>query len=105
MELIGSHLNCSMTDGITYCSIFLEDVDFGVVVNSFRFRRTSSCVATPEYYPEDMLKAVLHTLASSKCTYTPFLVVMILPVWDDTPWISTVIRDHGNMSTLIHIPT
>ena len=28
---------------------------------------------------------------------------MILPVWDDTPWNSTAIGGHGNMSTLIHI--
>ncbi len=29
---------------------------------------------------------------------------MILPVWENTPWDSTAIKSHGNMSTLVHIP-
>ena len=51
-----------------------------------------------------MLKAVLHALACSKCADTPSLVVMILPVWDVTPWNSTVFRGYDRMATLIHIP-
>ena len=51
-----------------------------------------------------MLKAVLHALAIYECTYTIFLMVMILPVLNDTPRNSTAIRGHGNMSTLIQIP-
>jgi hypothetical protein len=94
-----------MTGGIIYFSAFLEDVNFGAVINSFRFRWTSSYIANPEHKPEDMLKAVMQSLTSFECTYTLFMVVIILPVWDDTPWISTKIRGHGNMSTLIHIPT
>jgi hypothetical protein len=65
---------------------------------------TGSCIANPEYEPEDMLKVVLHALASSEAQDTPFLAVMILPVWEDTPWNSAAIRGHHNMSTLIRIP-
>jgi hypothetical protein len=50
-----------------------------------------------------MFKAVLHALASSS-SETPFLVVLIFPVWDDTPWNSASIHGHSNMSTLIRIP-
>jgi hypothetical protein len=35
---------------------------------------------------------------------TLFLVVLILVVWDDTPWNSAAIRGHHNMTTLIRIP-
>ena len=50
-----------------------------------------------------MFKIVLYKLASSKCTETPFLVVIMLLVWEDTPWNSATISSHGNMSTLVHI--
>ncbi len=74
-----------MTPGRTYCSAFQEDVQFGALVDSFRYRWTNSCITNPEYELEDMLKTVLHALASSEHTDTPFLVVLILPTWDDTP--------------------
>ena len=93
-ELFGSPLNCPMTEGMTYCSAFHDDVHFGAILNSFRYRWTASCMANPEYEPEDMLHAVLHALASSEHTYAPFLVVMTLPVWDDSPWTSQAIREH-----------
>ncbi len=54
-----------MSDGITYCSAFPEDMVFGAILSSFQFQWTRSCIANPEYEPEDMLKAVLHALASS----------------------------------------
>ena len=73
-----------MSDGITYCSAFPEDAVFGAIMNSFQFRWTGSCIANPEYEPEDMLKAVVHALASSKSSETSFLVVLTLLVWDDT---------------------
>jgi len=69
-----------MPEGITYCSPFLEDAVFGASMNSFQFRWTSSSITSLEYEPENMLKAVLHALASSKSSETPFLVVLILPV-------------------------
>ncbi len=50
-----------------------------------------------------MLKVVLHALASSEQRDAPFLAVMVLPVWDDSPWTSAAIRGHTNMTTLIHI--
>jgi hypothetical protein len=93
-----------MTSGITYYSVFPEDENLGAVINSFLFRWISSCIAKPEYEPEDVLKAVLHALDSFECTEAPFMVVMILPAWIDTPWNSTAVRDHGNQPTLIHIP-
>ena len=51
-----------------------------------------------------MRKAILHALASSPDTTTPFLVVMVLSVLDDTPWYSATIRSHNNLETLIQIP-
>ena len=65
-ELFGSPLNCSMSSGISYCSAFPEDEIFGATTDSFRYRWTGSCIANPEYEPEDMLKAVLHALSSSE---------------------------------------
>jgi hypothetical protein len=62
-ELFGSPLNYSMTGSNTYCSAFPEDTVIGAIVDSFKFRWTGSCIANPEYEPEDMLKAVLHALA------------------------------------------
>ena len=51
-----------------------------------------------------MRKTILHALASSTNTMTPFLVVMVLPVWEDTPWYLAAIRSHHNLETLIQIP-
>ena len=84
-ELFESPLNCSMSGGISYCSAFPEDDIFGAITDSFRYRWTGSCIANPEYEPEDMLKAVLQALSSSETQDTPFLVVLIFPGWDDTP--------------------
>jgi len=102
-DLFGSPLNCPMTAGMTYCSTFIEDVKFGAILDSL-YRWTASCIANPEYEPEDMLKVVLQALASSEYTDAPLLVVMVLPLWDDSPWTSKAIRGHTNMSTLIRIP-
>jgi hypothetical protein len=96
MELFGSPLNCSVTGGITSCSAFPENEIFGAVINSFLFRWTSSYIVNPEYELEDMLKEVLHALASSEFTETPFMVVLILPVWDDMSWSSSTVRGHGH---------
>jgi hypothetical protein len=93
-----------MSGGISYCYAFPEDEIFGATTDSFRYRWTGSCIANPKYEPEDMLKAVLHALSSSEAQDTPFPVVLILLVWEDTPWSSAAIRGHHNMSTLIRIP-
>ena len=103
-ELFGSPLNSSMFGGISNCSAFSEDEILGAITDSFLYRWTGSFIANPEYEPKDMLKAVLHALASSQSPNTPFLVVLILQVWEDTPWNSPAIRGHHNMSTLIRIP-
>jgi hypothetical protein len=80
-----------MSEGITYCSAFPEDAVFGAVINSFQFRWTCLCIANPEYEPEDTQKTILHALASSDGSDTPLLVVLVFPVWDDTPWNSAAI--------------
>ena len=54
-----------MTIAISYYSAFLEDYIFGTIIDSFLYIWIGSCIANPEYEPEDMLKAVLHTLAPS----------------------------------------
>jgi len=94
-----------MSDGIAYCSAFPEDAVFGAIINSFQFRWTSSCIANPEYEPEDMLKAVMHALASSESSEIQILVVLILLVWDETRWNSLSVRCHRKISNLIRIPT
>jgi hypothetical protein len=104
-EIFGNSLNCSMSDGITYCSTFPKDAVFGAIMNYFQLRWTSSCIVDLEYEPEDMLKAVVYALASSESNKNPFLIVLILPVWDDTPWNYASVRGHRNISNLIRIPT
>jgi hypothetical protein len=89
---------------MTYRSTLQEDDKFGAIIGSFLYRWTNACMANPEYEPESMLKAVLHALTFSEYTDTPFLVVLILPKWDDTPLNSKVGRSHVNMITLISIP-
>jgi hypothetical protein len=96
--------NCSMEPGITYCTSYPEDSSFGALHDAFNYRLTGSCTANPEYDPGDMRKAILHALASSTDTTTPFLVVMVLPGWEGTPWYSAAIRSHHSMETLIQIP-
>jgi hypothetical protein len=64
-KLFGSTLNCFMSGVISYCSAYPEDYIFGTITESFLYRWTGSCTTSPEYDLEDMLKAVLHALASS----------------------------------------
>ncbi len=94
-----------MSDNITHCSAFSEDTVFGTIIDSFKFRWIDSCIAKPEYEPEDMLKTVLHALASSENKETPFLIILVQLVWDDTSWNSASTRGHNTMSTLIRIPS
>jgi hypothetical protein len=77
--------------------------DFEHYLDVFYFRWTGFYITNPEYGPDDMLKASLHALASSKSTNTSLLVLLILPGWDDTPWNSTAIRVQENMTTLMHL--
>ncbi len=93
-----------MEPGITYCTAYPENSSFGALHDAFIYRLTGLCTANPEYDPGDTRKAILHALASSTDTMTPFLVVMVLPVWEDTPWYSAAIRSHNNLEILIKIP-
>jgi len=61
-----------MPDDISFFSAFPEDTIFGAIIDFFKFRWTCSCIAKPEYEPEDMLKADLNALASSENSETPF---------------------------------
>ena len=70
-----------MSGGISYCSAFPEDEIFGAITDSFLYRWTGSCISNPECEPEDMLKEILHALTPSESPDTPFLVVLILPVF------------------------
>jgi len=93
-----------MEPGITYCTAYPKDSSFGALHDTFTYRLTCSCTANPEYDPGDMRKAILHALASSTDTTTPFLVAMGLPAWEGiTPWYSAAIRSHRNLETLIQI--
>ena len=94
-----------MEPGITYCTAYPEDSAFGALHDAFSYKLAGSSIANPEYDLGDMRKAILHALASSTDTTTPFLVVPVLPVWEDTPWYSASIRSHPSLETLIHIPT
>jgi hypothetical protein len=95
-----------MEPDTTYCTAYPDDSAFGALHDAFSYRWTGSCIASPKYEPEDMRKVVLHALVgSSEHTTTPILVVMVLPVWEDTPWNSAGIRNHRNVETLVQIPT
>jgi len=80
-----------MEPGITYCTACPED-SFWALHDAFGYRLAESCTANPEYDPGDMRKSILYALASSTDTTTPFLVVMVLSVWEDTP--SLVLRSN-----------
>jgi hypothetical protein len=91
---------------ITYCTKCPEDFAFGALYDAFSCRLTGSCTASPGYDPGDMRKAIrLHALASSTDTTTPFLVIMVLPVSEVTPWYCATMRRHHKLATLIQIPT
>jgi hypothetical protein len=74
-----------MEPSITYCTAYPEDSAFDALYDAFSYRMTRSCIANPEYDPGDTRKAILHALATSTDMTTPFLVVLVLPVWEYTP--------------------
>jgi len=97
--MFASLLNYSMEPDITYRTAYPKDSVFGALNDAFSYKLTGSCTANPEYDPEDMRKAILHALAASKDSTTPFRVVLVLPVWEDTPWYSAAIRSYPNLGT------
>jgi len=74
-----------MEPGITYCTAYPENSAFGALHDAISYRLTGYCTANPEYDPGDMRKVILHALASSTNTATLFVVVLVLPVLEDTP--------------------
>jgi hypothetical protein len=85
-EICASPLNSFMNSNVEYCTVFPKDANVGAHFDSFSYKLTGSCIANPEYEPEDMRKAVLHALAFSTISLSPLLVVFILPAWEDSPW-------------------
>jgi hypothetical protein len=102
-KIFASPLNNSVNPNVDYCTAFPEDANFGANFDSFCYRLTGSCIASPEYEPEDMRKAVLHALASSTISPSPLLVVFVLPAWEDSPWITQSVLTHLNTTILIHL--
>jgi len=103
-ELFSSPLNYSMSTDNIDCITSPEESAFGALHDSYSYRWTGSFPVTPKSEIDEMRKTVLQTLASPTDTLTIFLVVLFLPVWEDTPWNAASISDHENMTTLIHLP-
>jgi hypothetical protein len=74
-----------MNPYVDYCTTFQEDATFSVLFDAFGYRWTGSCLANPKYEPTDMRKTILHALACATSSSNPFLVVLILPAWEDSP--------------------
>jgi hypothetical protein len=93
-----------MNPNVDYCTAFQDDASFGALYDAFSYRWTASCLANPEYEPSDMRKTILHALACATSFTNPFLVVLILPAWEDSPWRTHAILQHPNLTTLAHLP-
>jgi hypothetical protein len=92
-----------MNPNVEYCTTFPEDANFGAHYDSFSYRLAGSCIANPEYEPEDMRKAVLHAISSTTSSPCPLLVIFILPAWENSPWRTQSILSHPNTTILIHL--
>ena len=102
-ELFASPLNCHMQENVTYCSAFPQDTQFGAAYNAFDYRWTGSCLANPEYEPEDMRQTLRHAIASTELSSTPTLIALLLPAWEDSPWRTNGIRSHPNVETVLRL--
>ncbi len=103
-ELFASPLNSSMNPNVDYCTTFQDNAIFGALFVAFSYRWTGSCIANPEYEPADMRKTILHALACTTSSANLFLVVLILPAWENSPWSTHAILQHPNITTLAHLP-
>ena len=74
-----------MNPNVDYCTFFPENAIFGTLFDAVGYRWTASCLANPEYELADMRKTILHALACATSSANPFLVVLILPAWEDSP--------------------
>ena len=92
-----------MNPDVEYCTAFPEDANFGARYDSFSYRLAGSCIANPEYEPEDMRKAVLHAISYSTSSPCPLLVIFILSTWENSPWRTQSILSHPNTTILIHL--
>jgi len=93
-----------MNPNVDYCTAFQDDASFGALYDAFSYRWTASCIANSEYEPSDMRKPLLHALACATSVAKPFMVVLILPAWEDSPWRTHAILQHPNLTTLAHLP-
>jgi hypothetical protein len=103
-ELFASPLNTSMNTNVKYCTTLQEDAILGVLYAAFSYRWICSCLANSEYEPVDMRNTILHALACTTSSLNPFIVVLILPAWEDSPRRTRSILQHPNLTTLAHFP-
>jgi hypothetical protein len=94
-----------MDPNVDYCTTFQDDAIFGAIYEVVSYRWTALCLANPEYEPVDMRKTILPALACATLSTNPFLVVLILLAWEDSPWRTHAILQHPNLTTLAHLPT
>jgi hypothetical protein len=92
-----------MNPNVEYCTAFPEDANFGAHYDSFSYRLSGSCIANPEYEPEDTRKAVRHAIACSIASPSPLIVVFILPAWEDSPWRTQSILSHPNLPIIANL--
>jgi len=102
-DLFSSPLNNSMNPNVDYCSTFQDDAIIGALFDASSYRWTSSYLANPDCELAGMRKTLLHALACVTSFSNPFLVVMILPAWEDPPWRTLSILHHPNLTTLAHL--
>ena len=57
----------------------------------------------PEFDLVDMRKTILHALTCASSSSSAFLVVFILPAWEDLPWRIHFILHHPNLTILAHL--
>ena len=93
-----------MNPNVDYCTSFQDNAIFGALFDAFIYRCTISCLANPEHEPADMRKTILHAIACATSSANAFLVVLILPAWEDSPWRTHAILQHPNLTTLAHLP-
>jgi hypothetical protein len=85
-ELFANPLNSSMNPSFDYCSAFQGEAIFGALFDASSYRRIGSCLSNPEYEPVGIRKTISHALACAASSANQFLVILILPSWEDSPW-------------------
>ncbi len=74
-----------MKPHVSYCAASHEDTTFVARYDAYSYRWTNACPTGPEHEPAYIRNAVLHVLAYSASTDSPFLAILILTACEDTP--------------------